>query len=405
MHAPASRAPLVLASASPRRRDLLARLGLVPDSVIATDIDESPLPGELPRAHAVRLAAGKARAAAAMAPDAAILSGDTVVGAGRRILPKAEDEATARACLALLSGRRHRVFSAVALLTPDGQLREALSETIVRFKRLTPALPEGASGLFRVTRAAIAEKGRTKLPMARPAGPAEQACPAPTLAQTLTQSGHPVRLLPVTDRSLDEAGWDEVMEEAMSGQIAFARGGLCISPTPAMTLIDVDGFPPLPALALAAVPAIVAAIARLDIGGSIGIDFPTLAEKRDRQAVDTALGEALAALLETTGWRSERAAMNGYGFVQLVSRLERPSLPALFARASLAAAARQLLRRAERVSGPGALLLTCHPALRRAIRPEWEALLARRTGRALHWQLDEALAPTAGFAQTVTARP
>jgi hypothetical protein len=111
---------------------------------------------------------------------------------------------------------------------------------------LTPALPEGASGLFRVTRAAIAEKGRTKLPMARPAGPAEQACPAPTLAQTLTQTGHPVRLLPVTDRSLDEAGWDEVMEEAMSGQIAFARGGLCISPTPAMTLIDVDGFPRSP---------------------------------------------------------------------------------------------------------------------------------------------------------------
>lgn len=270
---------------------------------------------------------------------------------------------------------------------------------------LTPALPEGASGLFRVTRAAIAEKGRTKLPMARPAGPAETAQPAPTLAQTLAQTDHPVRLLPVTDRSLDEAGWDEVMEEAMSGQIAFARGGLCISPTPAMTLIDVDGIPPLPALALAAVPAIVAAIARLDIGGSIGIDFPTLAEKRDRQAVDTALGEALAALLETTGWRSERTAMNGYGFVQLVSRLERPSLPALFARAPLAAAARQLLRRAERVSGPGALLLTCHPALRRAVRPEWEALLARRTGRALHWQLDEALAPTAGFAQTVTARP
>lgn len=131
--------PLVLASASPRRRDLIARLGLVPDRVLATDIDESPLPGEIPRAHAVRLAAQKARAAAALAPDAAILSGDTVVGAGRRILPKAEDEATARACLALLSGRRHRVFSAVALLMPDGTLREALSETIVRFKRLSDA--------------------------------------------------------------------------------------------------------------------------------------------------------------------------------------------------------------------------------------------------------------------------
>ncbi len=130
---------LVLASASPRRRELLARLGVTAPRILATDIDESPLPGEVPRAHAVRLAAGKARAAAALAPGAVILAGDTVVGVGRRILPKAEDEATARVCLALLSGRRHRVFSAIAVLTPDGTLREALSETIVRFKRLEPA--------------------------------------------------------------------------------------------------------------------------------------------------------------------------------------------------------------------------------------------------------------------------
>ncbi len=130
---------LVLASASPRRRELLARLGVTAPRILATDIDESPLPGEVPRAHAVRLAAGKAHAAAALAPDAMILAGDTVVGVGRRILPKAEDEATARTCLALLSGRRHRVFSAIAVLTPDGTLREALSETIVRFKRLEPA--------------------------------------------------------------------------------------------------------------------------------------------------------------------------------------------------------------------------------------------------------------------------
>jgi septum formation protein len=130
---------LVLASASPRRRELLARLGIPAPRVLATDIDETPLPGEQPRAHAVRLAAGKARAAAALAPDAVILAGDTVVGVGRRILPKAEDEATARRCLALLSGRRHRVFSAIAVLTPDGTLREALSETAVRFKRLEHA--------------------------------------------------------------------------------------------------------------------------------------------------------------------------------------------------------------------------------------------------------------------------
>ena len=130
---------LVLASASPRRLELLGRLGLAPARVVATDIDESPLPGERARNHAVRLAAEKARAAAALAPGAIILAGDTVVGAGARILPKAEDEATARECLALLSGRRHRVYSAIAVITPDGKLREALSETILRFKRLSHA--------------------------------------------------------------------------------------------------------------------------------------------------------------------------------------------------------------------------------------------------------------------------
>ena len=127
----------ILASASPRRRELLARLGIQPARIIAADIDETPLPGELPRAHAIRLAAEKARAAAAMVPGAYILAGDTVVGVGRRILPKAEDEATARACLALISGRRHRVFSAVALAAPDGTVRAALSETALRFKRLS----------------------------------------------------------------------------------------------------------------------------------------------------------------------------------------------------------------------------------------------------------------------------
>ena len=132
-------APLVLASASPRRLDLLARLGVVPDSIIAADIDEAPLAGELPRGHAIRLAAEKAQAAAALAPGCLILAGDTVVGAGRRILPKAEDEQTARRCLSVLSGRRHRVYSAIALVGPDGTRRAALSETILRFKVLTAA--------------------------------------------------------------------------------------------------------------------------------------------------------------------------------------------------------------------------------------------------------------------------
>lgn len=141
--APLPRPALVLASASPRRLDLLARLGVIPDRVLAADIDESPRRGEMPRDHAIRLAAEKARAAAALAPGCVVLAGDTVVGAGRRVLPKAEDEATARRCLAALSGRRHRVYSAVALLAPDGAMRSALSETILRFKVLSQAEIDG----------------------------------------------------------------------------------------------------------------------------------------------------------------------------------------------------------------------------------------------------------------------
>jgi len=126
---------LILASASPRRRELLARLGIEPARVVHADVDETPLTGELPRDYALRVAREKARAAAD--PAAHVLAGDTVVAVGRRILPKAEDEATARRCLELLSGRRHRVMSAVALLAPDGSLRERLNETQVRFKRLS----------------------------------------------------------------------------------------------------------------------------------------------------------------------------------------------------------------------------------------------------------------------------
>jgi septum formation protein len=163
---------LILASASPRRRDLLAQIGIVPDHIIATDIDETPHKLELPRVYAKRLAAEKARAAQAHVPKSEqrfldetmrqkeeahipksvqrfldetmrpkqgdfILSADTVVAVGRRILPKAETEADVRTCLQLLSGRGHRVFTAVALLHPDGALSAKLVETRLRFKVLS----------------------------------------------------------------------------------------------------------------------------------------------------------------------------------------------------------------------------------------------------------------------------
>ena len=132
---------LILASASPRRRDLIARLGLEPAAVQPAEIDETPLNAELPRPYAERMA--REKALAVDAADGHVLAGDTVVALGRRILPKAEDEDTARRCLALLSGRRHKVLSAIALKAPDGALRERISETIVRFKVLSAAEIDG----------------------------------------------------------------------------------------------------------------------------------------------------------------------------------------------------------------------------------------------------------------------
>jgi len=126
---------LILASASPRRRELLTRLGIEPSSVAPADINETPHARELPHDYAKRMALEKAQATAS--GDAYILAGDTVVAVGRRILPKTEMREEALACLKLMSGRRHRVLSSIALRHPDGTIRERLSETVVRFKTLS----------------------------------------------------------------------------------------------------------------------------------------------------------------------------------------------------------------------------------------------------------------------------
>jgi len=130
---------LVLASASPRRLDLLAQIGIRPGTVAPAELDESPLARELPVPHAARLAEAKARAVAPAYPGRFILAADTVVACGRRILPKAEDERTARKCLELLSGRRHRVHGGVCLLSPEGKVTARLITTAVIFKRLDAA--------------------------------------------------------------------------------------------------------------------------------------------------------------------------------------------------------------------------------------------------------------------------
>ena len=134
---------LVLASASPRRRDLLAQIGVVPDAIDPADIDEQSRPGELPRDYAKRIAAAKTDAVQARHADAYLLAADTVVACGRRILPKAEDAATARACLDMLSGRRHRVHGAFVLQAPDGTRLARQVTTVVIFKKLSQAEIEG----------------------------------------------------------------------------------------------------------------------------------------------------------------------------------------------------------------------------------------------------------------------
>jgi len=137
-----TRVPLVLASASPRRLELLRRIGVVPDVVDPADIDEAPRPRELPGPHALRLAVEKAEVVAARHSDAFVLAADTVVARGRRVLPKAEDEATAARCLDLLSGARHRVLGGIALVIPaeEGAPRRLVTRLVrtdVKFKYLS----------------------------------------------------------------------------------------------------------------------------------------------------------------------------------------------------------------------------------------------------------------------------
>lgn len=153
---------LILASASPRRVELLQLLGITPAAIIPADIDETPLKGELPAAYVCRVARGKAEAIAAAHPNRLILSADTTVVMGRRILGKPENEAEARQFLKRLSGRRHRVMTAVCVIHADGTMREKLCSTVVKFARLTAPMIDAyiASGEWQGKAGGYAIQGR-----------------------------------------------------------------------------------------------------------------------------------------------------------------------------------------------------------------------------------------------------
>ncbi|KPM23127.1 ribonuclease [Citromicrobium sp. RCC1885] len=247
---------------------------------------------------------------------------------------------------------------------------------------------EGSTIPVLLTRAPIAERGRLK--RAQGVYQRTQTQQGGTKARSTEPEG--------TQRRFPPGLWEDVWTDAWEGEIAFAGGSLIVSPAPAMTVIDIDGDLPPRDLALAAVPALAETLRRFDLAGSIGIDFPTLAEKAQRRAVDEALEQALS------GWPHERTAMNGFGFVQLVARLERPSLLHRLHLNRASAAARMLLRRAELTDGIGPrLLLRAHPAVADRLSQEWLAELARRSGRKVEVERDPALALEAGHAQILAS--
>lgn len=260
-------------------------------------------------------------------------------------------------------------------------LLEGGTEALV--DHLPASITEGQTLDLVITRAALAERGRLKRAQAR-----VSAADAPS-PHSGWPEGRVVRRFP--------AGlWEEVWHAASAASLDFPGGEVLVSVTPAMTVIDIDGTGAAREVALAAVPAIAQALAWFDIGGNIGIDFPTLQTKEDRRAVDAAIDTALA------DWPHERTAMNGFGFVQIVARLAGPSLLHRFATARLGMAARMALRQAEIAadSGTGRVLaLTVHPALKAKLKQPWLEVLALRTAREVRIETDPALAIKAAHAQ------
>ncbi|GAA0737905.1 ribonuclease [Sphingomonas japonica] len=300
---------------------------------------------------------------------------ETGIGEVRAAL--VEDGTIAQARIELPGLREGTVAEArlTEVVTPGAIGRVTLEGGEVALLQPLPrSLTQGAWVRVRVVREAIAERGAMRPPRVMVSDDAVG--DGPDLLARIAATGIPVRTcLAHQPDALEAAGWSEVIEEARTGEIGFGGGALRMSVTPAMTLFDVDGPPPLEPLAVAAAGAVARAIVRLDIGGSIGIDFPTLSGKAARAAVAEAIDAALPLPFE-------RTAMNGFGFMQVIRRRSRASLAELIQGDAVGAAARAALRAIERVSPP---YLRPHivpraVALRIAARPDWLDELARRMG-------------------------
>ncbi|WP_419826807.1 ribonuclease [Sphingomonas sp.] len=263
---------------------------------------------------------------------------------------------------------------------------------------IVEAVPAGVSQggelLVEVVREAIPEPGRAKPARVRATDRPERA--APRLADRLT--GFPVRRLGGHEgERLERAGWSALVEEAASGEIDFPGGALRLSPTPAMALFDVDGAGPPGELAVAGARAAAAAIRRLAIGGSIGIDLPTAPAQARRAAAD-----AIDATLPPP---FERTAVNGFGFVQIVRPRPRASIPELVRADPVLTAALELLRRGGTGHGPRRLVAAPAVIARIAARAEWTEELAARAGGAVALRPDPGTAISTAYVELLGQIP
>ncbi len=257
---------------------------------------------------------------------------------------------------------------------------------------LPPGLSLGTRLTVEITRMALRERGRDQPARARLSDLAAGA--GPDLRARIAATGLPVAELSAMgpDR-LEDAGWSELIEHVRAGHWPFAGGALWVDTTPAMTLIDIDGDGNGLALARAGAEAAAHVIRCCDIGGSIGIDFPTLASRAERLAIDALVDDRLPPPFE-------RTAINGFGLMQIIRRRERPSLVERVRFDPVATDAALLLRQAERAKSTGVLRLTARPAVADhiAAHPGWVAELQKRTGRPVEIVRD-AQAKGAGHAQ------
>jgi len=307
------------------------------------------------------------------------------IGEDRAIL--VEDGAIVEAAIELSGLRAGAVVAArLADIAGIATLDDG-SEAIV--SPLLPGLTEGAAFYAEVIREAIPERGRPRPAKLRPTDLPLR--PGPSLADRI---GSPAPLARHGPNLFEQAGWSELLNEAATGEIAFEGGALRMSVTPAMTLFDVDGRLAPGALAEAGAAAAAKAILRLAITGSIGIDLPTL-PRAGRQAAAAAIDAILPRPFE-------RTAVNGFGFLQIVRRRTRPSIPETLLADPIGAAARALLRRAERASGP--LILHAAPRIvaRLEAAPDWLAMLERRVGGAVTLRPEPGLAISAGHVESRT---